>query len=345
MARINDEEIEKLKKEVELKMLVESFGVKLENKGKDLIGLCPFHDDREPSLVITPDKNLWHCLGACQEGGSTIDWVMKTERVSFRHAVEILREKGGYIKDQNLKNDFKPIKRSTTRKLENPFDLAAKDQKLLNQVVEFYHETLKQSPEGLSYLESRNLKNAEMIDHFKLGLSNRTLCYRLPEKSRKHGEEIRTRLNKLGILRSSGHEHFNGSLIIPIFDENKNVVEIYGRKIRNDLRKGTPFHLYLPGPHKGVWNIEALKASGTIILCESLIDALSFWCYGFRNVTYSYGTNGSSTRPGPARTRQAGRPSLPGAASGRGTRLGSRTRPGRSRPWLPVPTASPTARS
>ena len=52
---------------------------------------CPFHDDREPSLVMTPAKNLWHCLGACQAGGSVIDWVMRAEGVSFRHAVELLR--------------------------------------------------------------------------------------------------------------------------------------------------------------------------------------------------------------------------------------------------------------
>ena len=55
------------------------------------MGLCPFHDDHAPSLVVTPENNLWHCLGACNVGGSTIDWVMKTQGVSFRHAVELLR--------------------------------------------------------------------------------------------------------------------------------------------------------------------------------------------------------------------------------------------------------------
>jgi len=65
--------------------------IQLKRHGTDLIGLCPFHDDHEPSLVITPDKNLWHCLGACQTGGTVIDWVMKAEGVSFRHAVELLR--------------------------------------------------------------------------------------------------------------------------------------------------------------------------------------------------------------------------------------------------------------
>lgn len=91
MARIPEEEIERLKNEVSLERLAEARGVKLTRHGADLLGLCPFHDDREPSLVISPQKNLWHCLGACQAGGSVIDWVMRAQGVSFRYAVELLR--------------------------------------------------------------------------------------------------------------------------------------------------------------------------------------------------------------------------------------------------------------
>jgi hypothetical protein len=94
------------------------------------------------------------------------------------------------------------------------------------------------------------------------------------------------------VLRKSGHEHLNGSLVVPIFDEHGRVVEMYGRKLRDDLRPGTPTHLYLPGPHAGVWNTHALSASKEVILCEALIDALTFWCAGFRNVTTSYGIEG-----------------------------------------------------
>ena len=67
---------------------------------------------------------------------------------------------------------------------------------------------------------------------------------------------------------------------------------MYGRKITEYLREGTPLHLYLPGAHRGVWNEKALEASKEIILCESLIDALTFWSAGFRNVTASYGVKG-----------------------------------------------------
>src|SRR5580658_2952871 len=91
MARIPAEELERLKAEIAVERLVESAGIALKRAGEDLLGRCPFHDDREASLVITPSKNLWHCF-SCQIGGGPIDWMMKAKGVSFRHAVELLRE-------------------------------------------------------------------------------------------------------------------------------------------------------------------------------------------------------------------------------------------------------------
>ena len=91
MARIPESEVERLKKEISVQRLAEARGIKLTRQGSNLVGKCPFHDDRTPSLVITPATNLWHCMGACNMGGSVIDWVMRAEGVSFRHAVELLR--------------------------------------------------------------------------------------------------------------------------------------------------------------------------------------------------------------------------------------------------------------
>jgi DNA primase catalytic core len=284
MARIPEAELERLKSEVSVERLVEASGVELRRAGKDLLGRCPFHDDREASLVVTPGKNLWHCFG-CQTGGGPIDWVMKSQGVSFRHAVEILRE------GQPLAA-AKPVKQSTVPKLPPPVAFDADDQQLLAQVIGYYHDTLKASPEALAYLESRGIRSQEAIGRFRLGFANRTLGLRLPESNRKTGAEIRERLTRIGILRQSGHEHFNGSLVIPVIDEAGDVTEVYGRKLLNHLRPGTAYHLYLPGPHRGVWNVEALAASKEVLLCEALIDALSFWCAGYRNVTAAYGVEG-----------------------------------------------------
>ena len=292
MARIPEHEVERLKKDISVQRLAEARGIKLVRQGADLIGKCPFHNDRTPSLVITPSKNLWHCLGACNAGGTVIDWTMRAEGISFRHAVELLRADHLPLVASPGAREYRPVKNGTVRKLPPPVAQDADDRMLMNQVVEFYNETLKQSPEAMKYLASRGLTNAEIVDRFKLGFANRTLGYRLPAKNRAAGAAMRGRLQELGVFRQSGHEHFNGSLVIPVFNSSGAVAEIYGRKITSNLREGTPDHLYLPGAHAGVWNEEAMIASKSIILCESLIDALSFWCAGFRNVTASYGVNG-----------------------------------------------------
>jgi DNA primase len=177
--------------------------------------------------------------------------------------------------------------------LSAPVAFDADDAALLGQVVDYYHETLKASAEGLDYLRSRGLDHPELLTRFRLGLADRTLGLRLPEKNRKAGAEIRGRLERIGIYRTSGHEHFTGSLVVPVVGADGAISEVYGRKIRNNLRVGTPMHLYLPGPHRGVWNIEGVAASGgEVILAEALIDAMTFWCAGYRNVTAAYGAGG-----------------------------------------------------
>jgi len=285
MARIPDEEVERLKHEADLAGLVRASGVELRphGTGGDLIGLCPFHDDHEPSLVVTPAKGLWHCLGACQVGGSAIDWIMRSRKVGFRHAIEVLRESVGAA------GGTAP---ALPKRLASPVSFEAQDWELMAQVIDYYHRRLKESPEALAYLQKRGIGGNDAIDHFKLGYADRTLGLRLPDKQHKAGAAVRQRLEKLGLYRDTGREHFNGCVVFPVIDPaTGHVTEVYGRKI-GPQAKGLPLHLYLPGPHQGVWNEKALGASEEVILCESIIDALTFWCAGLRNVTCSYGVNG-----------------------------------------------------
>ncbi len=284
MAKTPDTDIERLKSEISLLRLMESSGIKLTRQGEDMAGLCPFHTGETPSLIVSEEKNIFHCSGCGAEGG-VIEWVMKKNGVSFKHAVELLKEGTPDVTDA-------PVKQSRVRVLQAPVVADADDQALLNQVIDYYHRCLKTSPEALEYLKVRGIHNIELIETFKLGHANRTLGLRLPEKTRVAGAAIRTRLEKLGIYRESGHEHFSGSLVVPVLDERGGVQGAYGRKIRDNLRKGTPLHLCLPEPHRGVWNIKALIASKEIILCKALIDAMTFWCAGYRNVTASYGPAG-----------------------------------------------------
>ncbi len=289
MPYVSPELKERIKREISVQRLAEARGIQLRRSGRSLMGLCPFHKDTNPSLSIDPGKNEWHCFG-CGRAGDVIEWVKYAEGVSFNHAVELLKR--DYLPSA-AHGAEPPPKECSVKKLPPLFAPTVDDQQVLKIVVNYYHETLKQSPLAQQYLVKRGLQSAEMVEHFRLGFANRTLSYHLPDKNRAAGAEIRGRLSKLGILREeTGHEHFNGSVVIPILNLEGELVQMYGRKITARLRPGTDHHLYLPGPLSGVWNEEALMASKEIILCEALIDALTFWCAGYHHVTTSYGVNG-----------------------------------------------------
>jgi DNA primase len=294
MARFADEVIERIKVEVSLVRLAQSQGYALQKQGKDFVLCCPFHADKTPSCVITPKSNLFNCFG-CGAGGSVIDWVMKTQSVSFRHAVEVLKNDVTAVAALSASAPTELPLKTRIPTLATPLSVDADDATVLREVIAFYHQTLSESPEALAYLASRGLNDAELLNYFKLGYANRTLGLRLPHKSRKAGAALREQLQRIGVYRESGHEHFNGSLVIPCIDEQGVIGEVYGRKVRDDLREGTPKHTYLPGAHEGVFNRVGLQVAtekGEVILCEALIDALTFWRWGFKNVTSSFGVNG-----------------------------------------------------
>lgn len=307
MPRIAEQELKRLKEEIAVQRLVEASGVVLKKAGKDFAGVCPFHEDDTASLVVTPIKNLWHCFG-CGAAGGPIDWIIKTKGVSFRHAVELLRDGVPALSSLPAESASTATHRGWVRALPTPVAFDADDRALMNQVAGYYHATLKTSPEALAYLQSRGFAGEATqaaIDTFQLGYGNRTLGLRLPTKNRKDGQTIRARLEALGVYRESGHEHLNGSLVVPLFEamaehgEPSQVVNFYGRKIRNDLRVGTPLHLYLANREgeagrAGLFNPQALLpgVSEELIVCEAVIDALTFWCAGYRNVTTAYGVEG-----------------------------------------------------
>ena len=206
MARIPESEIERLKRDTDLVALVQAAGVELRRHGAHLVGRCPFHDDQGPSLVVTPGKNLWHCLGACQAGGSVIDWVMRRERVSFRHAIELLQRgiQWGVPQPAPTGLPTTPAAMVLPPVLPLVATSDADDTALVRSVLDYYHATLLESPEAIAYLEERGLNSIPLIDHFHLGYANRTLGYRLPAPASKAGAEVRGRLQRAGLLRASG---------------------------------------------------------------------------------------------------------------------------------------------
>jgi len=281
--RIPEADLDQVKRQTDLLALVRSRGIELAKHGtKDFIGRCPFHDDQnKPNFIVSPAKGLWHCM-ACGKAGNVIQFVQQHDGVSFRHAFDLLQHGSPAV------FSAQPMqKQSTVPKLPCPLDAEADDATLFSQVVSYYHERLKQTPTARAYLASRGLDDDQLIDHFQIGFADRSLGLRLPEKNRMEGERLRSRLTQLGLWRESGHEHFNGCIVVPLRSETACSVSLYGRR----AQKGEMKHLYPPGPHRGLFNRECLQQP-EIILCEAVLDALTFWVNGFRNVTCLFGTEG-----------------------------------------------------
>jgi DNA primase catalytic core len=283
MPMIPEEEIERIKRETDLAAVIRTRGVELKPAGHDLVGLCPFHNDENPSLHVTPAKRLWRCM-ACQATGNVIQFVQRYDGVSFRHAIELL--KAG--KFAALAGPGAPVKKSTVPKLDSPLLPDADDQAALRQVLDYYHARLKENPAALAYLQKRGIA-AEAVATFRLGFVDRTLGLRLPQANRKEGATLRARLTRLGILRDTGHEHLRGRIVFPVFGENGEIGTVYGRAIDDGGKHDR--HLFLAGPQRGVWNPAALR-SAEVIVTEGIIDGLTWWCAGYRNVTTAYSAKG-----------------------------------------------------
>jgi DNA primase catalytic core len=239
MARVPDEELQRIKSQVAVEDLCRDYGIELRRTGPDnLMGLCPFHDDHDPSFGVTPSKNLWNCLAGCG-GGDVIALVMRKEGVSFRRAVDVLRQRLGIVPEDPT---IETRSGTTHPMLVPPSETELADHALLKHVLDFYHQTFRDDVKAMRYLQSRRCFDPEAVKLFKIGYANRTLGYRVPTTTAA-GKKLKEQLQRLGIIRQSGHEHFTGSVVIPILDEQGNVAQMYGRKITPGLREGTPLHL------------------------------------------------------------------------------------------------------
>ncbi|RHX82928.1 CHC2 zinc finger domain-containing protein [Leptospira stimsonii] len=294
MSYIPKEEIARLKSQTDLLALVRSYGIELKNHGTNWMAKCPFHEDRTPSFIVTPSKNLWHCMGACKTGGSAIDFVMKREGLGFNEAVEVL-QKFKPRPDVSMRGKTATpvtLERALGRKIPTTEKLSSEERAVVFQALDYYCTTLRQNRSALSYLQTRKLGSEESISKFKIGYSDGSLGKILPSRQSIVGQRAKEVLKEFGFFGESGQEYFRARIVIPIFTKDKELCGMYGRRIVTSKNAGTSNHLYLPGKHLGIWNEEDAFGKSELVLCESILDALTFWENGIRNVTCSYGIEG-----------------------------------------------------
>lgn len=156
---------------------------------------------------------------------------------------------------------------------------------LLERVVEHYHRSFCASRAAQAYLARRGLTNPDLLKACRIGYADGSLLKRIPRTG-----ELREQLRALGVITDQGRELLGGCIVIPIPDPQTGTwTTLYGRGVR------TARHCYLPGPLRGVWNFQAARSSDTIILTESVLDALSFHQAGIATAIPIYGTQGCTT--------------------------------------------------
>ncbi len=278
---IEQSEIDRIKQATDLAALIRARGVELKRKGKQLVGLCPFHDDHEPSLIMDPKKQLWNCLGACGEGGDVYKWVMKSEGVDFCEAHQRLLPIGT-LGSRNEEREDNP-----QSEIRNP---QSDDLIWLERATAHYHRRLLETPTAQDYLKSRGLTAPEIVTTFRLGYADGSLLEII-------SAEGRAGLQRIGVLTEKGRELMSGCVIFPLLNASSGqVVNLYGRRAelnpQSAIRNPQLTHLYLPGPRCGVFNPEGAKNTDEVVITESVIDAAAVWSVGLRHVIPVYGVNG-----------------------------------------------------
>ena len=286
MAFIPEDKLLEIKDAARIEEVVGQY-VQLTQKGKNLLGLCPFHADTSPSFTVAPEKGIFHCFG-CGAGGNVFSFLMQHQRLSFPEAVQELARRYG------IPLTFKelgPEGSRETRKRTLAYEI--------NQVAAgFYEATLKSAAgrPGRDYLAKRGL-TPEVIQAFHLGYAPDEW-----DSLRRHLQNRGLSLEaaqEAGLLapRSGGgfYDRFRNRIIFPIFDRQSRVLAFGGRIIG----QGEPKYLNSPETqlyHKGrtLYGLpqaaEALRQTGVALVVEGYLDLIALQARGIANVLATLGT-------------------------------------------------------
>jgi len=352
MITVSKEIISKAKASNNIVEVIQECGIQLIKENAHFKACCPFHEEKEPSFKVDPKKQVYNCFG-CGNGGDIIKFLIDYKKIEFKDAVNYLLRRAG-LEQLTIDNEQLTIKKqnpgTNDAEIENqnpePIQAANKIQQsepkknsapgtlhpepnlseieritLLNRVAEFYHKKFSENEKAQNYLFlTRKIKNKNLANAYKIGFSDGSLL-----KTLENQPEYKEKLLLLGVIKQNEKtkqyfEAFKNCVVFPIFDENNNCVNLYGRKIEEGTKaqrdKGTKSensnqlqnpklstvncqfptgikHLYLSGSNRGVFNWQSVKQNETIIISECIIDALSFIDSGVTNVVSIYGTQGS----------------------------------------------------
>ena len=268
--------------------------LKLTKAGSNHKALCPFHTEKTPSFIINPERQTWHCFGACGVGGDVIELVIKIEKINFSEALKILAQRAGV----QLNNNSGPDKNS--RLYEINFE-----------ACEFYKAQLE-LPEGKKakeYIDKRGI-NDEASETFEFGFSSYTNSNLVSKLTSIGFKEIEIIQSGLAIKRENNQvrDFFYGRLMIPIKNSNGRVIG-FGARVLDDSNPK-----YINTPSTPIFDkksvlfglsvaSKAIREDNSVVVVEGYLDVITAYQFGFKNVVASMGTALTANQVGSLKSR------------------------------------------
>lgn len=278
MVRYSDELIEEIKSSNDIVDIISQYVI-LKRRGRNFLGLCPFHKEKTPSFSVSPDKQIFHCFG-CGVGGDVITFINRIENLGYRESLEMLAEKAG-ITLPTVDNDRDNKRQILKEKVYS-----------INQIVaELYHENLykPQAKMAQEYVKKRKLDN-NTLKKFMIGYSNGgTEVYKTLKTKGFTDEEILA--SNLVKKTNSGYtDVFRNRLMFPIQDIKNRYIAFGGRVLDNSLPKyiNSPEGIvYSKGRNLYALNVAKNSDETNLIIVEGYMDTVSLHQRGISNVVAS----------------------------------------------------------
>ena len=288
--RLHPDTIEEVKQRVDIVDVVSEYVV-LRKRGKDHVGLCPFHDERTPSFSVSPGKQMYYCFG-CNAGGNAIKFLMELGKRSYNEVVLDLARR--------YQVSIKTLEPEQRRELQRQLSLREQLYEVLALAAEFFKHALRQ-PQGqqaLSYLQDTRRLSEETIQQFQLGYAPagwETLYRYLVEQKGKPVPQV----EQAGLIkrkeRGGYYDAFRDRLIIPIHDVQGRVIAFGGRSLGEEQPK------YLNSPETPLFDKgktlfaldkakDAISKQDQAVVVEGYFDAIALHAAGITNVVASLGT-------------------------------------------------------
>ncbi len=279
-----DELVEEIRAKNDIVEVISGY-VKMQRKGNNYFGLCPFHSEKSPSFSVSPGKQIFYCFG-CGAGGNVFTFLMEYENYSFQEAIKALAQRAGVSLPEE----------TDSREAREKDNKRAKLLEINKEAAKYFYYQLrgKSGQAGYQYLKKRELSD-ETIHRFGLGFANMT------------GDDLTVYLKRKGyedrLIQEAGlaafdekhgiHDKFWNRVMFPIQDSNHRVIGFGGRVMGDAKPK------YLNSPETQIFdksrnlyglNFARTSRKGNIILCEGYMDVISMHQAGFTQAAASLGT-------------------------------------------------------